>query len=90
LRLEGLDPVRRSQTQQRCLKALLAACGDGEWVVRYAVVVGLESLGRSSQAPRPGPASLVECLERLAHGDQETIPVVSLRSRLALDRLSSQ
>jgi phycocyanobilin lyase subunit beta len=39
-----LDPKVRSSAQQEVLKTLLLASGDGEWVVRYAAIVGLQFL----------------------------------------------
>lgn len=39
--------------QQKVLKTLLLATEDGEWVVRYAAVVGLESLGKTLTESQP-------------------------------------
>ena len=89
LRLETLAPESRAPVWERCLGALERGSQDDEWVVRYAVVVGLESLDRSPHGPRPTPATLMACLERLAQAAQEAIPVVRLRAQLALDRLAS-
>ena len=44
LRCGNLPAEERREVQERALTALETAAGDGEWVVRYAVVVGLESL----------------------------------------------
>ncbi len=87
LRLETLEAEIRAPVWNRCLGALERGSQDDEWVVRYAVVVGLESLGHSPYGPRPAPAALLDCLERLAKPAQEAIPVVRLRAQLALDRL---
>ena len=87
LRLETLEAEIRAPVWNRCLGALERGSQDDEWVVRYAVVVGLESLGHSPHGPRPAPAALMDCLERLAQPAQEAIPVVRLRAQLALDRL---
>jgi phycocyanobilin lyase beta subunit len=87
LRLETLEAELRAPVWNRCLRALERGSQDDEWVVRYAVVVGLESLGHSPHGPRPAPAALLDCLERLAKPAQEAIPVVRLRAQLALDRL---
>lgn len=88
LRFESLDPDTRAPVWNRCLGALERGSNDDEWVVRYAVVVGLESLGRSPHRPRPAPAALLDCLERLAQPALEAVPVVRLRAQLALDRLA--
>jgi len=89
LRLETLAPESRAPVWNRCLGALEKGSEDDEWVVRYAVVVGLESLGRSPHGPRPAPAALMDCLKQLAQPAREAIPVVRLRAQLALDRLAS-
>lgn len=39
-----LSPVEAKEAQVRVLKTLLLVSQDGEWVVRYGAVVGLESL----------------------------------------------
>ena len=44
LRCGDLEGPVRAEVRGRALAALEAASADGEWVVRYAVVVGLESL----------------------------------------------
>ena len=88
LRLGGLDPERRSQTHQRCLKALLDACGDGEWVVRYAVVVGLESLAQPLPGDAPSKLEALRSLQGLAAPAHDSVPVVRLRAELALRRLA--
>ncbi|NBQ20455.1 MAG: HEAT repeat domain-containing protein, partial [Synechococcaceae bacterium WB6_3B_236] len=44
LQLSELPPAQQQDIQRQCLGALLAATSDGEWVVRYAVAVGLELL----------------------------------------------
>ena len=54
LRLAGLPAQERAPIAARCLAALLAGCGDGEWVVRYAVVVGLEALAPELQGDPAG------------------------------------
>jgi phycocyanobilin lyase beta subunit len=89
LRLETLAPEARVPIWNRCLGALERGSKDDEWVVRYAVVVGLESLGHSPHGPLPAPATLLDCLKRLAQPAQEAIPVVRLRAQLALDRLGT-
>ncbi len=87
LLLDGLEPAQRREVLERCLEALLAATSDGEWVVRYAVAVGLEAL---APALEPDGASLVHLhqgLVALTQAEEANPPVVSLRARLALTRL---
>jgi phycocyanobilin lyase beta subunit len=84
LRLQNLEPAVRLGIQERCLEALLAATGDGEWVVRYAVAVALESLAtdlESSEAPRQ---RLLAGLHSLCAEEEGNPPVVRLRASLAL------
>ena len=77
---------------ESCLQALLAACGDGEWIVRYAVVVGLEGLAlhQVERVSRPSLEALRQALVGLASGsgsDLLTPVVVQRRSTLALHRI---
>jgi len=66
-------------------------CRDGEWVVRYAVAVGLELLAPAVHpdlAADVGPQRrLYEALQLLRCNPAEEAPVVSLRAALALQRL---
>ncbi len=87
LRLADLAESEQETVRERALKGLLAGCVDGEWVVRYAVAVGLESLAASMQ-PQPGQRkALLAALDALADPGQEDTPVVRLRARLAQARL---
>jgi phycocyanobilin lyase beta subunit len=83
LRLDNLATTDRDAVQARALQALEAAVADGEWVVRYAVAVGLESL--ADGLPRPG-ASWERCRAALLQLSlvSEDTPVVRLRSQRAL------
>ena len=89
LHLESLGEAERSSSLNRCLAVLLDGCRDGEWVVRYAVIVGLEHLARSwfSVLQAPDQASLRQALQRLKDNPEEEAPVVQLRAALALQRL---
>jgi phycocyanobilin lyase beta subunit len=90
LRLDALDDSQRQAVQGRCLQALVAGCSDGEWVVRYAVAVGLEALGLGD--PTSGRLLLTsrQALLGLSQPDGEEVPVVRLRATLALRRLEDQ
>lgn len=72
-----------------CVDALEVGSRDGEWVVRYAVVVGLERRMR----PQSGTAGLLErikpTLELLGDAEHEPALVVRLRAELSLKRLSA-
>lgn len=90
LQLAELPPAQQQDVRRQCLGALLAATSDGEWVVRYAVAVGLELLaadlpsgGQERQLAQQGLLTLQEA----AAG---TPPVVQRRAKLALSRLELQ
>jgi phycocyanobilin lyase beta subunit len=87
LQLEALEPQEHRAVRQRCLQALVAGCGDGEWVVRYAVAVGLEALAPALGADAPQQQCLRQALEQLQANPAEEAPVVRLRAGLALQRL---
>ena len=91
LRCSGLPAEERREVQERALTALEAAAGDAEWVVRYAVVVGLESLIHDltpeiDSSERNLRERAVQTLTLLSHPDQDTT-VVPLRASQALGRL---
>ena len=91
LRLERLEQAPRRAMAERCLMALVDGCRDGEWVVRYAVAVGLELLAPAVHPDLAADAApqrrLHEALQSLRCNPDEEAPVVSLRAALALQRL---
>jgi phycocyanobilin lyase beta subunit len=91
LRCGALPAQERREVQERALAALEAAAGDSEWVVRFAVVVGLESLALDLAAETGGSEGelrerALQTLNRLSQPDQDTT-VVRLRANQALGRL---
>ena len=91
LRCGALPAEERRGVQERALTALEAAAGDGEWVVRYAVVVGLESLAldltpETGSSERDLKKRALQTLTLLSDPDQDT-RVVPLRANQALGRL---
>ncbi len=96
LRCGALPQDGRLRVRGRALEALEAGGEDGEWVVRYAVVVGLEGLGLDLADPQLGAmapetallARVRQALNRHQDGD-DTVPVVRLRARQALGRLNA-
>jgi phycocyanobilin lyase beta subunit len=88
LRLDALPRSEQARLRQRCLDALLGGGGDGEWVVRYAVAVGLEQLLLGMGRAEPGHRSGLQALQELAGEPGDDTLVVRLRARLALSRLS--
>ena len=62
-----LPPEEVTTAQQKVLDALLLATEDGEWVVRYAAIVGLEALSKTLAASQP------ELVSRISDRFQELI-----------------
>jgi phycocyanobilin lyase beta subunit len=88
LQLGTLPEAEQQATRRRCLDALIAATADGEWVVRYAVAVGLEALVQ--ELPSTAPERHQACAGLMALGDASddaAPPVVQRRANLALSRL---
>ncbi len=91
LQLEQLLAAERPRIVERCLRGLALGCADGEWVVRYAAVVGLEGfLPQASAAGIPGAIAKEgrSLLEQRALTSEEDTPVVYLRAQQALENLS--
>ncbi|MCY3653922.1 MAG: HEAT repeat domain-containing protein, partial [Cyanobacteria bacterium MAG IRC1_bin_28] len=83
----GFTAQQRQELAERILPQLKAACGDEEWIVRYAVAVGLEGMDHWWQPPAAQRHRLLDALRPLADPQREVAPVVWLRARLALNRL---
>ncbi len=90
LQLTELPPTQQQDVQRKCLGALLAATSDGEWVVRYAVAVGLELLAGGMPAEAPERQLAQQGLLILQKATDGTPPVVQRRAKLALARLELQ
>ncbi|MCT0225363.1 HEAT repeat domain-containing protein [Synechococcus sp. CS-1328] len=90
LKMQELAEAPRAALVQRCLGALEASCGDGEWVVRYAVVVGLESLAAELSPTAELRPRLRQALEGLRESHLEATAVVRLRAEQAIHRLEAQ
>lgn len=88
LHTDDLDSAERKAIQERALAALERGRHDGEWVVRYAVATAMERLALLRNEPEHGQGRVVACLCSLADDAHEDVPVVRLRARLALSRLS--
>jgi len=48
LRWEQLSPQEREDAQRKVLETLMTVAKDEEWIVRYAAIVGLESLAKTA------------------------------------------
>ena len=82
IKLAELSPEEKLETMEICLAGLKLGCADGEWIVRYAAVVGLENFSRNS-ASSFTQACLLLLQARSQEGIEEA-PVVRLRAAQAL------
>lgn len=72
-------------TQKKVLTTLLLATKDGEWVVRYAAIVGLESLAKTLSHNQP--ELLRDIYSQLLQlSDRESEPAIRARIKYALER----
>ena len=80
-----LAPESRLPAQQSALNTLLMATEDGEWVVRYAAIVALQSLGLTQ------PDFIPKISNKLSQ-IIETEPEIGVKARaeLAFNKLNSQ
>ena len=90
MQLAELPPDQQQVIQRQCLGALLAATSDGEWVVRYAVAVGLELLAAGLPPRLPEWQQARAGLVTLLAAAADNAPVVQRRAHLALLRLEQQ
>ena len=90
LQLDELPPDQQQAVRRQCLGALLAATSDGEWVVRYAVAVGLELLAAGLPPHLPEWQQARAGLVTLLAAAADNAPVVQRRAHLALLRLEQQ
>ena len=85
LQWQALEPSERVLAQKRVLERLLETSQDPEWVVRYAAIVGLESLARGLDDPELRDP-IEQCLQQLCQSDAEV--AIRGRSQLAQQRLT--
>ena len=90
MQLAELPHDQQQVVQRQCLGALLAATSDGEWVVRYAVAVGLELLAAGLPPRLPEWQQARAGLVTLLAAAADNAPVVQRRAHLALLRLEQQ
>ncbi|MCC0176589.1 HEAT repeat domain-containing protein [Waterburya agarophytonicola K14] len=70
--------------QQKVLSTLLLATEDGEWVVRYAAIVGLESLARTLRDSQPELRSQIVA-KFLELSDREPEAAICARIKYAIE-----
>ena len=87
--LQLSDAKQADAERQRCLSGLIQATGDGEWIVRYAVTVGLERRLNDAHCPDALRDAGLQALELLNSDAKEDVKVVRLRAALALQRLNA-
>lgn len=81
-----LSPQERLLAQEKALTSLILASGDGEWVVRYAAVVSLQSLGSLMAETRLDFVEKIEArLTQIRETDSEMI--VRARAQLSWQQL---
>lgn len=81
-----LPPEEILSSQEKALDALILALQDGEWVVRYASVVGLESLASAVRGENGDlKTKIIHKLTEFL--DEETEILVIVRVKLALKTL---
>ena len=84
-----LPPEEVITAQQKVLDALLLATEDGEWVVRYAAIVGLEALNKTLAASQPELVSKIsDRFEQLTNSEPEA--AIRARIKYALTVSSEQ
>lgn len=71
-------------TQKKVLKTLLLATEDGEWVVRYAAIVGLESLAKNLADDRSELLTEIHT-QLLQLSDRESEAAIRARIKYALE-----
>lgn len=82
-----LSPEIALSAQQKVLQTLLQACEDGEWVVRYAAVVGMEALAKTLLVTQPELVpKITEKFQKIIQSDREL--AICARAKYALSVLN--
>lgn len=89
LKWDLLSPEAREKTQAQVLETLLLTSNDGEWVVRYATVVSLESLCLILKENQENLATKIkDKLTEIISKDPEI--GVQYRGKLALENINNK
>jgi phycocyanobilin lyase beta subunit len=84
-----LSPKEAIGAQQQVLDTLLLATEDGEWVVRYAAIVGLEALSKTLAESQPDLLPKIRSkFQQLL--DSESEPAIYARIKYAIQRLNAK
>ncbi len=84
IRWSKLPPEKVTTAQEEVLQTLFLATEDGEWIVRYAAIAGLHSLGDA--IPEQFLSAIANKFQEILA--KETEIVVKARIQLALEQLS--
>ena len=84
IRWAAVPDTERDAAMMRSQTVLLQVTNDEEWVVRYAAVVGLESLAMELTQTD----DITQCISQLRHGDETA--AVQARAQWALEKLSQK
>lgn len=85
---QKLPPEEVPNAQKRVLETLMNVKNDPEWVVRYAAVVGLQSLGMTVKETQPDVyAQILIQLKKIGQEDPEL--AVQARGKMALQMVDS-
>ena len=76
-----LAPDQAKIAQERALDTLFLVCQDGEWVVRYAAIVGLQKLALSVEKFRP---DIVEQIKVRFQQILESDPEIVIQARICM------
>ena len=86
IRWSKLPPQEILPKQEKALEALLTTTRDVEWVVRYAAVVGLQSLGETVRENQPQFLTTIKSrFQEMKAGEPET--AIRARIQLGLSRI---
>ena len=88
IRWEKLSPQDAKTAQNQALETLLFVCQDGEWIVRYAAVVGLQELALSVGETRSDVMEKIST-QFQSMVDTEMEIAVGARVQMALGKISS-
>ena len=88
IRWEKLSPEKANIAQNQALETLLLVCQDGEWIVRYAAVVGLQELALSVMETRPDVIEKISTQFQFMVNTDDEIAVVA-RVQMALGKISN-
>lgn len=88
LRWSALPEEQRQVAQERAMKTLLLLATDADWAIRYAGIVGLQSLAASQQVALSLKAQILEQFEQIERTDADL--AIKARVWMAQQQLQAQ